>query len=290
MTERLTHDMTRLQLAQALEDNYISMFRSFAALLDGDIEETAAGGRHYAFPNLPTFKSAWGTRLTADTVDAAIDETIAWFKARNAPYFNWWTHEGTTPDDLGNRLVARGFLSTEVDGGLDPAIPSTAQGSPVMVADMWALDYTVTAKAPSGFRITTVKTEADLAAFQDIALAIYPERPNVGESWVSATRYGGVDIVPWTLYIGWLDDEPVATNIIVAGGGIVSLWVVATHEAHRRKGIGAAITIDPLREWVAQGYRYAGLFASSMGEPVYARVGFTATGTRINRLSWRNDG
>jgi ribosomal protein S18 acetylase RimI-like enzyme len=80
----------------------------------------------------------------------------------------------------------------------------------------------------------------------------------------------------------------VACNIVVEGGGIASVWGIATLPETRRKGIGAAITLGPLLDSRAAGYRYAGLFATELGAPVYERIGFRHTGTRINRYMWRH--
>ena len=285
----LTEDLDLARLGQAVEDNCAALFRQFAETLGGDFVETPEGGRHLTFPDNGTFKGAWRSRLTAETADAAIDETIAWFKARNAPYFHWWTHAGTTPEDLGNRLVARGFESRYTDDGLDPAVPSVEQGSPVMVADMSRFDVSLLERMPSGFRVTPALTEADLDAFCAVVDTVYPSMPDVSRAWTNATRRAGIGSAPWRLYVAWLDDEPVATNIVTEGGGIVGLWVINTVPSQRRKGIGAAVTIAPLLEWRDRGYRYAGLFASDEGALLYERIGFNFTGTRLNRLRWVND-
>lgn len=290
MTAPLIDDVGLARLAQALEDNCAALFRQFAETLDGDFVETPEGGRHLTFPDNGTFKGAWRSRLTAETADAAIDETIAWFKVRNAPYFHWWTHAGTTPDDLGQRLVARGFESRYTDNGFDPDVPSVEQGSPVMVADMRQLDLSLLERMPSGFRVTPALTEADLDAFCAVVDTVYPTMPDVSRAWTNATRRAGIGSAPWRLYVAWLGDEPVATNIVTEGGGIVGLWVINTVPSQRRKGIGAAVTIAPLLEWRDKGYRYAGLFASDEGALLYERIGFAYTGTRINRLRWANDG
>jgi GNAT superfamily N-acetyltransferase len=64
---------------------------------------------------------------------------------------------------------------------------------------------------------------------------------------------------------------------------------VATVPAARGLGIGAAITLQPLLEARDQdGYKYAVLFSTEMGVPVYQRIGFRLTDVRINRYLWRN--
>lgn len=291
MSTAILTDATPKQLVQAVEDNVVALFGQMASSLGGEIEHLGGFGRHATFPAHPTFKGAWRSRLGNDMADLAIEDTIAWFKRRNVPSFYWWTDANTTPDDIGHRLIAKGFICREVPGGiLRYDVPAVAQGSPVMVADIRQFDPAILQRPPQDFRVTEVASEADLTAFAQVVEAVYPGQPEAAQGWSDATRYAGIGSAPWKLYIGWLGDEAVATNIVVEGGGIVSLWVIATMPHVRRKGIGSAITIAPLLDWQAKGYQYAGLFASPEGAPVYERIGFQHTGTRINRYLWRNQG
>lgn len=277
------------RLGDAYEDCASDLFRQFAASLGGETEEVAGISRHFTFPDHFLFRGAWNARLTAETADAAIAETIDWFKARGATRFGWWTHASTTPHDIGHRLIAHGFTALYPrDGDLDPDVPTVMQGPPVMAADLNLIDETAVDKAPAGFRVEQAVTEQALEAFRCIVAETYLAVPLVGEAWVDATRAAGFERAPWRIYVGWLDGEPVATNVVTEGGGIVGVWNIATLSAHRGKGIGAAITVAPLLEARAKGYRYVGLFASSLGAPVYKRLGFEFTGTKLNRYVWRN--
>jgi GNAT superfamily N-acetyltransferase len=275
------------RLGDAFEDCASDLFRQFTAALGGDIEETAGVSRHFTSPDHLMFKSAWNTRLTAENADATIEETVAWFRSRGANNFGWWTHASTTPDDIGHRLIAHGFTALHPrDGVLDPNVPTTAQGLPVMAGDLYRIDETAVDKAPPGFRIEQAVTEAALEAFRCIVAEGFPAIPHVGSAWVDATRAAGFERAPWRIYVGWLDGEPVATNVVTEGGGIAGVWNIATLATQRSKGIGAAITVAPLIDAKKRGYRYVGLFASTLGAPVYQRLGFEFTGTKLNRYVW----
>jgi ribosomal protein S18 acetylase RimI-like enzyme len=92
------------------------------------------------------------------------------------------------------------------------------------------------------------------------------------------------------LFVGYLNKEPVATNLLFNGAGVASIYAIATVPSARGKGIGAAITLKPLLEAREQGYQYAVLFSTEMGIHVYKRIGFRLTDIRINRYLWRNTG
>jgi GNAT superfamily N-acetyltransferase len=96
--------------------------------------------------------------------------------------------------------------------------------------------------------------------------------------------------MPWTIYLGRLDGEPAACNILFNGGGVAGVYGVATVPSARNKGIGAAITLRPLLDAREVGYRYGVLFSSDMGVRVYERIGFRRTDARINRYLWRSGG
>ena len=76
-------------------------------------------------------------------------------------------------------------------------------------------------------------------------------------------------------YIGELDREPVVTAMSVTIGEAVGIFNVATPEAHRRRGYGAAITAYAALEGCASGAEWAWLQSSEAGYGVYEKLGFT---------------
>jgi ribosomal protein S18 acetylase RimI-like enzyme len=279
-------EMRRLGIAAT--DNLVALFSMMARLQSGEVEETPTLGRHHSFPTNPMFKGVWKTRVAEADVDAAIDETIAWFQARNAPYFFWWTDDDTRPADLGDRLMARGFLSMEgAQQELAKGIVQTEAGAPVMVMSLADADPSLLARVPRGFRIEPVDTAERLADFKTVFVDTYQIPEWAGQGWVEATTAFGVGNSPWRMFVGYLDGQPVATNMLVIGGGVASVYAVATIPQARGKGIGAAITLKPLLDARDEGQTHAVLFSSEQGYPVYRRLGFIDTGRRINRFLWR---
>jgi GNAT superfamily N-acetyltransferase len=296
MADKMAAKMALIQpaaaeLANAVQENLFDLFRAMAATLPGgEIVEGERLSYHHAFPTNPMFKGVWQTRLSPEETDAAIDETLAWFKARNAPYLFWWTGPGASPADLGERLQARGLLDmAEQQQALAPGIKQTELGAPGMVADLQQMNEAALTQVPPGFTIEKVQTKAALLDFKRVFVDSYEIPVWAGQAWVDATLSVGIGQTPWQMYLGRLDGEPVATNMLFNGAGVASVYAVATAPTARGKGIGAAITLKPLLEAREMGYRYAVLFSTEMGVRVYERIGFRLTSARINRYLWRNE-
>jgi GNAT superfamily N-acetyltransferase len=237
------------------------------------------------------YKGVWRSRLAPEETDAVIDRTLAWFRDRNAPFLFWWTGPGTTPDDLGERLLARGLLSMEAQmEQLAPGIRSTELGAPCMVADLRQMNEAALGRTPEGFKIEVVTSEAGLLEFKQVLVEGYEIPEGLAHGWVDSSLAFGLDRMPWRLYLGRLDGVPVASNILFNGGGAAGVYGVATVPQARRMGIGGAITLKPLLDAREMGYRYGVLFSSDMGAGVYERIGFRRTDARINRFLWRNPG
>ena len=278
-------------LAGAVQANLFELFRAMARTLSGaELVEQGGISYHHAFPPNPMFKGAWCTRLPDDQVDNVIDEVLAWFTARGAPFFFWWTGPGTAPANLGAQLQARGLLDmAEQQGTLASGIVQTKQGAPCMVADLHNMNETALHTVPAGFLIEEVTTMAALLDFKQVFLASYAIPDWAGQAWVDATQAIGIGKTPWKMFVGYLNGVPVATNMLFTGAGVASVYAVGTVPAARGMGIGAAITLKPLLTARDMGYHHAGLFSTEMGASVYARIGFRMTEARINRYLWRTE-
>lgn len=75
-------------------------------------------------------------------------------------------------------------------------------------------------------------------------------------------------------YLGYLDGEPVAVSTLVMTRGLAGIYAVATLEAARRRGIGAAMTAHAMLEGLRLGADEGVLQAAKMGLPIYERLGF----------------
>ncbi len=280
------------ELGTLVQENLFDLFRSMTAVLPGgELVESPTLSFHHTFPSNPMFKGVWATHLADDDVEEAIDKTIGWFRTRNAPFFFWWTGAGSDPANLGERLQARGLLDmAEQQKELAAGIKQTEQSAPCMVADLQQMNDAIMEKTPPGFVIEEIADERGLYDFKQVFVDTYEIPDWAGQGWVDATLAVGIGKTPWRVYVGYLDGEPVATNMLFNGAGVASVYAVATLPSARGKGIGAAITLKPLLTARALGFRQAVLFSTEMGVRVYERIGFKMTNVRINRYLWRNSG
>jgi GNAT superfamily N-acetyltransferase len=184
---------------------------------------------------------------------------------------SWHVGPSMRPDDLGRRLIAAGF--------------AYAGDEPGMAVDLHALNED--APMPEGLTVQRVCDAAEIAIWAATLNANGFGEGKVESEWVGAmyARLGSGDETPWRHYLGLLDGAPVATSTLFLGAGVAGVYFVSVHPDARRQGIGASLTLAPLRAARELGYRVGILGASALGEPVYRRLGFT-TYCQITLYEW----
>ena len=208
--------------------------------------------------------------LRPETADDAIRESVERFQAHGVPG-TWHVGPSMRPPDLGSRLLAHGFTH----GGDEPG----------MAADLLRLDED--SPVPAGLVIERVRDEQELAVWGRTLGMGFGEGEREAE-WVREmySRIGLGDDLPWRHYLGRLHGEPVATASLFLGAGVAGIYFVFTVPEARRQGIGAAITLAALQDARALGYRAGVLGSSTMGYPVYRRLGFQEY-CRIGIYEWQ---
>ncbi len=210
------------------------------------------------------------TELPPDETDAAIADVIARLRAAHVPG-SWHVGPSMRPADLGERLLRHEFTY----GGPEPG----------MAVDLHALreDISVT----PGLHIERVQNDAQLDIWAQTLAVDFGEGEREA-NWVrDVYRVISLgDETPLRHFLGWLDDEPVATATLFLGAGVAGIFFVMTVPQARRRGIGAAITLAALREGRDLGYHVGVLGASEAGAALYARLGFE-TYCHIGIYEWR---
>jgi hypothetical protein len=118
--------------------------------------------------------------------------------------------------------------------------------------------------APPGLAIVRVQDEPALAAFRSITRMA----PATIPSLVAATDPAVA------LLVGYLDGEPVATGRLSCLRTVAEVNSVTTKPGYERRGYGTAMTWAVLAEGAQRGCVSAILTATTMGYPVYVRMGF----------------
>lgn len=257
------------RLVEALEANTAAAYADMARNPQGDV---------YCGPDLTRFISGAqvhilngvaDARLREEGLDATLEEILGHFKSRAVP-MTWWVGPSTRPEDLGERLEARGL---SYDGE-----------TPGMAVDIGALGEEK-AVIPA-LSVAPATSEGDLADWARVAARGYgmPEEVIPALSEI-AMRHCMRDDPRWAYYLARLDGQPVATTSMFPFAGVAGIYCVATLPEARGRGIGAEITRIALQRAGKQGYRVGILQASGMGFPVYRRMGF-ATVLTFQLYSW----
>lgn len=119
-------------------------------------------------------------------------------------------------------------------------------------------------KAPAGLDIRHVSTEAELDDFIRIT--------KTGRRWIPSLEAACDPNV--ALFVGFVNDAPVATSRINVMGEVGDINGVETLPAYRRRGIGTALTWAAVAAGQERGCSAITLSASPMGHPVYLKMGF----------------
>jgi hypothetical protein len=255
-----------------VHENIYALFRAMAGLPGGELFESERFCCHAAPPGYGMFRGVWRAHLAEAEVDAAIAGVKAWFAARGGQEFYWWTDSASRPAALNQRLLAHGF-----DGNLT--------GETGMYAEIAAL--AAYSQPPAGLEVRLAQTAAELAQWGAVFCAAFNEPPSAGQAWANATLGFAPAPPAWQPYLAWLDGVPLGASLLFCGAGVAGLYAVSTLPAARRRGVGAAVTLLPLLAAREQGYRYAVLFASRMGYPIYRHLGFTAADNPIGIFQGR---
>ncbi len=124
---------------------------------------------------------------------------------------------------------------------------------------------------PSPLTIREVHTHGELVAFREAAFRGF------GYPVAAAFIFLGDRLLALPqvrLYAGLAEGAVVATSMLVATGAVAGIYWVATAEGHRGRGYGEALTWAAVAGGRDFGCDIASLQASTLGRPVYSRMGF----------------
>ncbi|MCA9996341.1 MAG: GNAT family N-acetyltransferase [Anaerolineales bacterium] len=189
---------------------------------------------------------------------------VGHFMAQQRPMALWYWEEATDRANVGD-LLAYGLHHAETDAA--------------MMADLTILRPQAVAVA--GLSIGRVQTLAEWRHFGRLleqGFGVTEEGTAVAHYYAQRPSYTPADNPDLRHYLGWLDEEIVATGTLFVGSETVGLYDVMTREDVRRRGIGSAMFVHLLQETAVLPHRYAVLQASAAGAGLYRRAGFADVG------------
>ena len=241
-------------LKEASDRNLRESWRSLAGGGEGMVVEEddevlmVAGGADVAFFN-PAFVKDRG--LAPERV---MERLTAFYGPRSVPFLVW-VMEGSNVD-LVEQAPALGLGVSDGPPAmvLEP-IPPSSDGEAL----------------PPGLVIEPVLDAAAVSEAVDLAAAGFGMPIELCRKILAPAV---LDDPMVSVVVGRVDGEPVSTATLVVTDEVAGVYTVATPEAHRGRGYGAAVTAAVVEEGRGRGCTMASLQASPMGGPVYARMGF----------------
>ncbi len=256
--QTVIEDTSSDELLTALESNMTAFWSAYGRATGSTLHATSDVVWFYTGIQDPLFNGVLCAKLEPDFVKATIDSLQARIDQQGAPAL-WWIGPHSKPDNLESLLEQH---------GLEPA-----GEVPGMAVDLAYLDSRLETIA----NLTVQKvSDAEMQMLWAQVVAIGTGLPDVVVDAVARLEATLADpgYKAQNRYIGSLDGTPVATSALVLDSGVAGIYAVATIPEARRKGIGRIMTAIPLLEARQLGYRVGVLQASSMGHPIYKKLGF----------------
>ncbi|HLJ53647.1 MAG TPA: GNAT family N-acetyltransferase [Chthonomonadaceae bacterium] len=203
----------------------------------------------------------WNARLHETGIDGEIGRILDPIVSRDVPGI-WIVGPTSEPAGLKERLLAAGLVP--------------GPGMEAMAVD---LDRVAEAPMPDGVLLEEVCDDAAMSAWIEVLAAGYEIAPEVAAAFGCWPRHLGYSSrSKMRAFLAREGARPVACSLVYLHDGVAGIYCVATAPGARRRGIGRAMTVAPLLEARAAGYRTAVLQASAAGESIYRRIGFDSFG------------
>lgn len=204
-----------------------------------------------------TFNYVLGTKFSYENMSAKVRDIINLFKDSDTP-FSWWVSDQDTPISLKNALINMGLIYKEENIGMYLLLDAFENGSNHRI-NFHKVDSYLKLKE---FSEIIVSVGGNSQAFQKI----YSKIP------VDAI----IETNDFEMYVGYLDDQPIVSGILVSYAGVAGIYYVATVPNQRKQGFGTAMMRYLLTQAKHRRIPIATLQASREGKSLYEKLGFKA--------------
>lgn len=255
--EPIQTDVSDEALVTAIRANLCDFFRLVSRSDPAEHFENSHFTRWSTPVPHPWFNGVLSANLPGYEDEAFIAEAIQYFRDKRVHTFTWWMEPHRNPSDWEPALSKHGF--------------GFSDDTPGMAVDLHTLNEST--QKVDGFEIRVVEDEESLRTWTNIFIKGY----GLPAAWESLSfelwLKFGFDF-PIRNYLGYLNGEPVSTSTVFFGGSAAGIYDVSTLPEARGKGLGAALTLQPLLDAREMGYRISVLQSSDMGFSVYKKLGF----------------
>jgi GNAT superfamily N-acetyltransferase len=265
--------LREFSLPEVIRANEENIAAAYNALYLGWDEACSHAGEDavWGITRIPSafINNATRVRFPEEQTDDALEAIIEVANVRHVP-MRWWLGPGTQPADTGKRLENRGFSHVQL------------AGMAIRLSGMQAQP------AESALRVERVGDSGELEAWCKVLALGFSVPQIAADAFGRAIEVVGLDSLDWSLYLAYLDGEPVAVSSMYLGVGVAGIYNVATLPEARGKGAGSAVSYVPLKAAHETGYQIGTLQASRMGYDVYRRLGFEEI-CKFDLYVWRAD-
>lgn len=212
------------------------------------------------------------TQLPSEGTDELIENALAHFRSLNIRKLSWLAEEGVPAAKIKKYLLSHGLTFSE-------------SFATEMATDLMLVPEEL--PLPTGLKIVRVEDQDTLRQWIHIASIGFDVAEEHEKVWYDFFVEAVFDQPFWS-YLAVLNGRPVGTSQLFLSAGVAGIYNVTCVPEARGQGIGAAVTLAPLLDARAIGYRIGILQASSLGYRVYRRLGFQDFG-KLSVYLWEND-
>ena len=209
--------------------------------------------------NHPQTNGVITANLEKEKVVDAISKAKDYFSSLEKPW-TWYTGPITRPVDIGKYLVKEGLKKSHDMLGMAVGL-DTLNGS---------------GRYPKEFAVKKVDSPETLKDFVYVESLCFDtiKKASLNDYYTIEEAYGFSDKLPKQSFLGYLKGKPVASSTMVLGNGVVGVFNIGTIPKARKKGIGTLMTLIPLQEARAMGYKVGILHSPAKGSSMAQRIGF----------------
>lgn len=251
---KLIQDCSDPRLPEIIDASWFEFFKVWGSTPEAEMFE----GPDLRWVNLMDphrFNGVFTANLTGKNRDEKIDEIISYFRDQGIP-MSWYVGPASKPKDLGDHLENHGLVHVG--------------GTPGMALEIDSLNEDIL--WPEGLSIEQVRDDRTTKDFYNVLLPVnrvqeFTPRFLKMEKSINPS-------IPRYCYVGYLENEPVTTSVLLPSLGVAGIHGVATVPEVRGRGLGTAISLHAVREAREMGYKVSVLLSSEMGYRIYQRLGF----------------